>query len=117
MNFIVKLTNLTQRKEPWKFDLPAKVLIGANDIIAGHLSNIYNNSRYDKNFPNSLKLSDVTPIHKKEERTKKENYRPVSLLPIVSKLFERNMYNQIHSYILVYRQIPFTLFLWIQKGS
>ena len=46
-------------------------------------------------FPETLKYADVVPIYKKEERSKKENYRPVSLLPIVSKLFEREMYNQI----------------------
>ena len=44
----------------------------------------------------------MIPIHKKEERTSKENYRPVSLLPLISKLFERDMYNQILSYIEKY---------------
>ena len=44
---------------------------------------------------NTLKLADVTPIHKKDENTLLKNYRPVSLIPIVSKLFEREMYNQI----------------------
>ena len=39
------------------------------------------------------------PIHKKEETTLLKNYRPVSLIPVVSKLFERDMYNQILSYI------------------
>ena len=43
--------------------------------------------------------ADVLPIHKKEERTIKENYRPVSLLPTVSKLLETDMYNQIYGYI------------------
>ena len=41
----------------------------------------------------------MTPIHKKEERTLLKNYRPVSLIPIVSKLFQRDMYNQILLYI------------------
>ena len=98
-DFYCEINKLDTKKGTVENDLPAKVLIGSNDIISGHLSNIYNNSRHDKNFPNSLKLSDITPIYKKEGRTKKEYYRPVSLLPIVSKLFERNMYNQIHSYI------------------
>ena len=46
-----------------------------------------------------MKLADVTPIHKKDETTLLKNYRPVSLIPVVSKLFERQMYNQILSYI------------------
>ena len=39
------------------------------------------------------------PIHKKDEKTLMKHYRPVSVLPIVSKLFERNMYNEILVYI------------------
>ena len=50
-------------------------------------------------FPTSLKLANVTPVHKKKERTNKENYRPISVLPTVSKVFERNMHNEIFSYI------------------
>ena len=42
-----------------------------------------------------------------------KNYCPLSLLPIVSKLFERNMYNQ----ILTYRQIPIPLFLGLEKDT
>ena len=47
----------------------------------------------------SLKRANVIPVHKKDERTLMKNDRPVSLLPIVSKLFERNMYTQILTYI------------------
>ena len=36
---------------------------------------------------------------KKDEKTLTKNYRPVSLIPVVSKLYERNMYNQINMYI------------------
>ena len=45
-----------------------------------------------------MKLADIT-LHKKAETTLLKNYRPVNLIPIVSKLFERNMHNQILSYI------------------
>ena len=71
------------------------MLIEANDISSVFLTQIYNASKDDHIFPETLKNSDVLPIHKKEERTKKENYRPVSLLPLVSKLFEREMCNQL----------------------
>ena len=47
----------------------------------------------------SLKIADVFPVHKKDEKTLLKNYRPISLIPLVSKLFERNMYNQISQYI------------------
>ena len=53
-------------------------------------------------LPGHLKDADVLHIHKKEERTKKENYRPVWLLPTIAKSFERDMYIQIIGYIEKY---------------
>ena len=48
----------------------------------------------NKKFPSKLKLADITPLHKKLEAVLKENYRPVSLLPVVSKIFARIMQYQ-----------------------
>ena len=98
-NMNKEIGNLDPRKVSVKDDIPAKVLIKSKDIVSEHLVNIYNNSKNNSFFPKELKLADVTPIHKKEETTLMKNYRPVSLLPIVSKLFEKNMYDQIITYI------------------
>ena len=46
----------------------------------------------------SMKYSDVIPIHKKDDERDKENYRPISILPNLSKVYERLMYNQIYPY-------------------
>ena len=83
-------------------DIPIKILIGSQDIVCGPLSHIFNSSKGNCNFPQKLKLADVAPIHKKDETTSLKNYRPVSLIPVVSKLFERDMYNQIMSHIEKY---------------
>ena len=48
--------------------------------------------------PNNLKLADVTPIYKKGSHTDKENYRPVSILTSLSKVFERLLYRQMYSF-------------------
>ena len=80
-------------------DIPAKVLIGTNDIVSGYLKDTYNNSKKFENYPTSLKNADVTPIYKEKERISKKNYRPVSILPILSKLYESTMSEQIYSYI------------------
>ena len=45
-----------------------------------------------------MKYAEVTPIHKKHDKTGKENYRPISMLPNLSKGYERLMYNQIYPY-------------------
>ena len=50
-------------------------------------------------FPEELKRSKVVPLYKKLDPIKKENYRSVSLLPHVSKVFERIIYKQINTYM------------------
>ena len=48
-------------------------------------------------FPNNLKLADITPAHKNGERQLKGNYRPVSILSLISKIYERILYNQLYN--------------------
>ena len=45
-----------------------------------------------------MKEADVTPIHKKGKKDKKENYRPLSILPVLSKIFERVMFVQMSAF-------------------
>ena len=90
---------LNVKKASMENDIPAEMLIGTNDIVSGYLSKLYNNAKNSQNYPCVIKTADVTPIHKDKERTIRKNYRPVSLTPIISKLFERNMYDPIFSYI------------------
>ena len=91
------------RNKPTTFNnIPAKHLKQTNDICSPLLSKIYNNTKQNGNFPDSLKMADITPAYKKGETTDKGNYRPVSILPSVSKIFERHMYDQINSYMNSY---------------
>ena len=50
-------------------------------------------------FPDKLKLADVTPIFKNDNATQAKNYRPISVLPSVSKVFERLIQKQLLSHI------------------
>ena len=43
-----------------------------------------------------MKYADILPIHKKDDKTDKENCRPISVLPNISAVYERLMYNQIY---------------------
>ena len=47
-------------------------------------------SNHAKNFPNELKLADITPILKRDDSTLTKNYRPVSVLPYFKKFWENN---------------------------
>ena len=93
---------LDPKKANKQNDIPTKVLIGSNDIVSSYLSEMYNTSKNSTSYPLSLKLADVTPIHKTSERILKKNYRPVSLIPILSKIYEKNMYDPIYLYIEKY---------------
>ena len=93
------IKNLDPKKASVENDIPAKILIGANDIVSGYLTSMYNDSKNSQCYPTSMKRADVTPIHKEKATTNKKNYRPVSLTVILSKLYERNMHSQISSYI------------------
>ena len=53
----------------------------------------------NKEFPDELKLADVTPIYKKDGLNESKNCRPASVLPVVSKVFQKIMHDQISQYI------------------
>ena len=52
----------------------------------------------DGTFPSNLKNADVTPLYKKTDRLLKVNYRPVSILPTLSKVYENVLHTQIYTY-------------------
>ena len=49
-------------------------------------------------FPDNLKIAEVKPLHKKNSLLEKGNYRPVSILPIFSKIFERAMNKEVSDF-------------------
>ena len=67
--------------------------------IVKPLSIIFKNCKIKKTFPNLWKKANVVPIHKKGEKDLIKNYRPVSLLPIFGKFFERLIFNSLFKYI------------------
>ena len=50
-------------------------------------------------FPDILKIAKVNPLHKKESKLDHRNYRPISLLSVVSKIFEKLIYKRIYFYL------------------
>ena len=50
-------------------------------------------------FPNEWKCAKVVPIHKQGKRNCVDNYRPISIIPAVAKVFERLIYDQVFQYI------------------
>ena len=62
------------------------------------LTCIINQSLMTGIFPNSLKIAKISPIYKKEDPHLTDNYRPISLLPVISKVFEKVAFKQVYDY-------------------
>ena len=67
-----EINKLDPKKASVENNIPTKILIGSQDIVCDHLSNIHNNSKNDYKYPKTLKLADATPIHKKEDYIKEK---------------------------------------------
>ena len=76
-------------------EIPVNVLKNS-EIWFYDLTNCINEAIRNNKFPDSLKLSDIIPAYKKLDPSDKANYRPVSLLPLLSKVFEKIIYDQLY---------------------
>ena len=71
--------------------MPAKVLNIVSQYLATPLGSIINASINQSRFPQDLKLVDVSPVYKKNDNLNKAKYRPVSILPSLSKVYDSLM--------------------------
>ena len=94
-----EIRNLNIKKSSTYGSIPASILKQCVDTYLPYLTVTINYSLRENIFPEELKRSEVIPLYKKLDPLKKENYRPVSLLPHVSKVFERIIYKQINTYM------------------
>ena len=94
-----EIMNLEHNKAIPHNDIPVNVLKGFLDILSQYFQKLFNASIIYRRFPNKLKHAEVSPAYKKHEISNKQNYRPISILPTVSKMFERVLYNQMSSFM------------------
>ena len=93
-----KIISLDPSKACMKDDIPTKVILGTGDIVSPILTDVFNEAKNAGKYPGPLKTADVTPVPKGREKKDKKKYRPISLTPILSKVFEKHMYEQIAEY-------------------
>ena len=77
---------------------PITIIKLAKKEILIPITNCINKCISIKSFPDELTVADVIPVFKKEDPNNKANYRPISLLPIISKIFERVLFEQIEKF-------------------
>ena len=96
---IIKIITSLKTKSSCGHDrLSNKLIKHLKYELASPLCKIVNQMFSDAVFPESLKIAKVIPIYKKGDANSLENYRPISILPSVSKVFEKIMYNQIDDF-------------------
>ena len=70
-----------------------------SNLVSPLLSHLINKSFLCSKFPDCLKIAPVTPILKSAEKDKPEYYLPISILPALSKIYEKIVFNQLDSYL------------------
>ena len=80
-------------------DLTRNIIIDAYDSLKNILFHVFKVSIQQGRFPDSLKISKVTPIFKSGDKGNVSNYCPTSILPVFSKVLERIRYNRVYNHL------------------
>ena len=93
------LRNLKISKATGIDTIPSRALKIAADIIAPSITWIFNLSLKTGIFVDAWKKACVLPIYKSGDRRLCENYRPISILPVISKILERSVFDQLYKFL------------------
>ena len=96
---IIKVIDSLKNKSSFSHDrLSNKLLKTIKHELAVPLTEIINLSIACGQFPDSMKLAKIIPLYKKDDKRDFSNYRPISILPSISKVFEKIMHKQMYEY-------------------
>ena len=94
------INNLDPNKSHGYDNISVRLIKICGLSICKPLNIIFSNCLSQGIFPEYWKKANVVPVHKKNEKYLLSNYRPISLLPIFSKIFERLIFNSIYNYLI-----------------
>lgn len=80
-------------------NLSSNLLKSLKNVLSNPICTLINQSLNLGIFPNCLKLAKVIPVYKKDDKKNVSNYRPISLLPSLSKIFEKIVFQQIYTFL------------------
>ena len=79
--------------------ISSRIIKDSKTVLVPILTKIINLGYTTNTFPNSMKQASIKPLHKKEDSNLISNYRPISILPVISKIFEKDAANQISKFL------------------
>ena len=94
------LRQLSSSKTVGHDGVPLHAVRQCFSVIGPHLLHLVNSSIISRVFPSSWKLASVVPLHKAGSRDKAVNFRPISILPVLSKICEKVVCTQLTSYLV-----------------
>ena len=100
-NIILKLKNVSSSTN----NIPVSELKQIQSLLADPIAKIVNSSFHNGIFPDILKLARVVPIFKSGDSCSVSNYRPISILPVLSKIFERCVAQRLMHFLLTFKLI------------
>ena len=83
-----KIHELKSKKSAGYGDISPRIIEDCVAVIKSPLTYLFNNSVEISNFPDNLKYANISPLFKNAECTSKKNYRPIRILPSLSKLLK-----------------------------
>ena len=93
------LTSLLSNKATGVDKISSKIIKIASPAIADSLTHIFNQAVTLSSFPDEWKTARVVPLYKNGQRNLAGNYRPISVLPVISKIMEKILYDQLYNYL------------------
>lgn len=111
------ITNLDTTSARGYDKVSTKMIKQLQNKISAPLSNWINEALVNGIFPNSLKIARITPIFKTGQKTCASNYRPISVLPIISKIFERVILRRVFKHLDTNNIINKNQFGFLPKSS
>ena len=97
--------SMPDNKAPGIDKITIRVIKDCLPVIAPWITSIINNSLTNNIFPTAWKIAEVIPIYKDGDHEQPNNNRPISLLPVLSKICERIALNQLTSYLTINRRL------------
>ena len=95
----VELGQINIHKSTGFDEIPARFIRDASSEIKGVVTHLINLSICKNKFPDELKYAKVKPLYKKNNKTEVENYRPISILSVFSKILEKTVHVQFNQYL------------------